>query len=51
MSIQDLICEEDLDKVQKHFLEIGEGKSSSLSPGVMIKSGLCILVSMTSVPL
>ena len=51
MSINDLICEEDLDKVQKHFLEIGEGKSSFVESRCMIKSGRCILVSMKSVPI
>ena len=51
MSINDLICEEDLDKVQKHFLEIGKGMSSNLEVKCMIKSGRCIFVSMTSVPI
>lgn len=51
MSIHDLICEEDLDKVQKHFWEIGKGKSSNVEAKCMIKSGHCILVSMTSVPI
>ena len=51
MSFKDLICKEDLDKVQKHFLEIGKGKSSIVECRCMIKSGHCILVSMKSVPI
>ena len=51
MSFKDLISKEDLDKVQKHFLEIGEGKSSIVECRCMIKSGHCILVSMKSVPI
>ena len=51
MTVKDLICNEDLDKVQKHFFEIGKGKPSFVECRCMIKSGHCILVSMTSVPI
>ncbi|HVI21490.1 MAG TPA: PAS domain S-box protein, partial [Bacillus sp. (in: firmicutes)] len=51
MKVKDLICNEDLDKVQKHFFEIGRGKPSVVECRCMIKSGHCILVSMTSVPI
>ena len=51
MTVKDLICNEDLDKVQKHFFEIGKGKPSVVECRCMIKSGRCILVSMTSVPI
>jgi len=51
MSIRDLISKEDLDKVQKHFLEIGKGKSSIIECRCMIKSGDCIQISMKSVPI
>jgi PAS domain S-box-containing protein len=51
MCFKDLIIKEDLDKVQKHFLEIGKGKSSMIECRCMIKSGHCIIVSMKSVPI
>ncbi|MCQ6277243.1 PAS domain S-box protein [Bacillus sp. V3B] len=51
MSFKELISKEDMDKVQKHFLEIGKGKSSIIECKCMIKSGHCILVSMKSVPI
>jgi PAS domain S-box-containing protein len=51
MPFKDLIRKEDLDKVQKHFLEIEKGKSSIVECRCMIKSGHCILVSMKSVPI
>ena len=51
MSFKDLISKEDLDKVQKQFLEIGKGKSSIVECQCIIKSGHCIQVSMKSVPI
>ena len=51
MSFKDLISKEDLDKVQKQFLEIGKGKSSIVECKCMIKNGHCIHVSMKSVPI
>ena len=51
MTVKDLICKEDLDKVQKQFFEIGKGKPSIVECRCMIKSGYCILVSMKSVPI
>ena len=51
MKGKDFICEEDLDKVQKHFSKIEKGKPSIIECRCMIKGGICILVSMTSVPI
>ena len=50
-SFKDLISKEDMEKVQKHFLEIGKGKSSIVECRFIIKSGDCVLVSMKSVPI
>src|SRR3954452_8068280 len=38
MKGKDLVCKEDLDKVQKHFFEIGKGKPSVIECRCMIKS-------------
>ena len=51
MSFKALISKEDLEKVQKQFLEIEKGKSSIVECQCIIKSGYCIQVSMKSVPI
>ena len=44
-----LISKEDLNKVQKHFLEIGKGKSSIIKCRWMFKDGQYIHISMKSI--
>ena len=51
MTGKDLICKEDLEKVQKHFNVIGKGEPSIVECRCMTKNGQCIIVSMTSVPI
>ncbi|WP_377802012.1 ATP-binding protein [Bacillus benzoevorans] len=51
MTIKDLIGKDDLDKVQKHLSEVAKGKSSNVECSCTIKSGHCIQISMTSVPI
>ena len=51
ISFKDLICEKDLDKVQKHFHEIGKETSFMIECRCLTKNGNCIIVSLKSVPI